>query len=243
MIAAKKMGFCFMGTSRFSTPARLKLPKKEVRLFCPPESGIAKDVINVILDDEYRLTTLKLQLGTIVDIGANIGLFSIWAASNFPTATIHSYEPNEDLWRFTEANLNQVGVQLHREAVGLNNGRASVSHEGESRLGRCELSESGGVVVTAFSEVVARAGGHVDLLKMDCEGAEWEILEDAVSFRQVDNVVMEYHTLSGKHPVEFLVSRFKDLGFAVRHLSPNAGFGIACFVRNRGRVPNQRVIR
>jgi len=234
MVAAKKLGVYFMGTSRFTTPARLKLPQKEVQLFCPSESGIAKDVINVLLDDEYRLRTLKLQPSTIVDIGANIGLFSIWAAANFPAATIHSYEPNADLWSFAEANLNQVGARLYREAVGLNHGRASVSYEGESRLGRCELSESGSVVVTALSEVVARAGGCVDLLKMDCEGAEWNMFEDAASFRQVKNVVMEYHTLAETHSVESLVSRFKDLGFALRHLNPNAGFGIACFFRNRG---------
>jgi len=230
-IAAKKLGFHFSGTSRFVTPTHIKLLRKHLKLSTPPEPGIAKDVINVLLDDEYRISKLKPYPKTVIDIGANVGLFSLWAAAHFPSATIHAYEPNQDLWEYTEANLSQVGARLFREGVGLSAGRGSVNYMDESRLGKCELSEGGGVVVAAFGDVVERIGGRVDLLKMDCEGAEWQMLEDTETFFAVDRVVMEYHELTAKHTLESLIRRFKELGFVANHVAPNRGFGIACFSR------------
>ena len=35
--------------------------------------------------------------------------------------------------------------------------------------------------------------GKIDLLKMDCEGSEWDILENLESLKSVDNITLEYH--------------------------------------------------
>jgi len=230
-LAAKRFGFFFTGISRFSTPSHLKLAGKEIQLFCPPEAGIAKDVVNVLLDDEYRITRLKERPKTVVDIGANIGLFTLWSAANFRGATVHAYEPNSDLWSYTQANLSQVGASLYREGVSNKSGRGSVSYSSESRLGKCEITTAGPVAITAFREVLARMGGGIDLLKLDCEGAEWEILNDANSLSAVRHVVMEYHLVGGEHSVEELVAIFVAQGFSPTYVKPNSGFGIACFSR------------
>jgi len=229
MIKARRLGFFFGGTSRFTTPESINFGRRAITLSSPKEPGIANDIINVILDDEYRVASLPHPPRTIIDIGANIGLFSLWAASNYPDARIHSYEPNERLWLHAQKNLDQVGATLYREGVGFESGFGRMDSAAESRLGKCELAESDGVPIIAFSDALARIGGEVDLLKMDCEGAEWDILQDTASMRSVKRVVMEYHLTATNNSLDTLVQQFGRMGFELLHASPNNGFGIACF--------------
>jgi Methyltransferase FkbM domain len=53
-------------------------------------------------------------------------------------------------------------------------------------------TELGNIAQCAFAEAVTRLG-QVDLLKLDCEGAEWAILSDPAPWRSVRSLVMEYH--------------------------------------------------
>lgn len=49
---------------------------------------------SIFLDDDYFIDRITRPVSTVLDIGANIGFFSIAARKSFPQATIHSYEPN-----------------------------------------------------------------------------------------------------------------------------------------------------
>jgi hypothetical protein len=53
--------------------------------------------------------------------------------------------------------------------------------------------DDGDVPITSIHDVVARLNGGVDLLKVDCEGAEWEILEQLDPLGKVRSLRMEYH--------------------------------------------------
>ena len=61
-------------------------------------------------------------VGTIVDIGANIGAFTLDCAARFPTARIQAYEPNPRAFRMLEANITANDltsrVCVYQEAVG-----------------------------------------------------------------------------------------------------------------------------
>ncbi len=59
-------------------------------------------------------------------------------------------------------------------------------------------------------------GGSVDLLKLDCEGAEWEIFKSAECWKSIRNVRMEYHLFHGE-TVEQVVESLSNLGFRVIH--------------------------
>src|SRR6185295_7058530 len=60
-----------------------------------------------------RLFRLGLSLGTIVDVGANVGQFAVASAKYFPNASIHSYEP-----------VPECFLRLQRAAARLNNLKA-----------------------------------------------------------------------------------------------------------------------
>ncbi len=133
---------------------------------------------------------------TIVDLGANIGLFGAFAAGRWPDARIVAYEPDPgniaahrmtiaanglgDRWRLVAA-----AAGAHRGTARFAAGRASLSHV---------TSDDGGDVITVDVEDVLQAIAGADLLKMDIEGSEWAILADP-RFRASPPrvVVMEYH--------------------------------------------------
>ena len=68
-----------------------------MKLSFPDEVGVVNDFLSIFLDDDYRLDRVKWPVGTVLDIGANLGFFSIAARNAFPEATIHAYEPNHEL--------------------------------------------------------------------------------------------------------------------------------------------------
>ncbi|MDX2256934.1 MAG: FkbM family methyltransferase [Pseudanabaenaceae cyanobacterium bins.39] len=227
-ISAASMGVYFSGTNRFQLPKTFLIKNRQINLNAPEESGLAWDFINVLLDDEYGLRKVTPAPRTVLDIGANIGLFSMWAKRCFPSATIHAYEPNPRITPFTQKNLDQLNITLFKEAIGAENGFASIIDSSESRLGQFTTGASEGINVILLEEAINRIGGSVDLLKLDCEGAEWEIFRNSDSFKKVKSVRMEYHLTGGKTLDD--VKRFiNSIDFTIHHLEENSGFGIVWF--------------
>jgi FkbM family methyltransferase len=151
----------------------------------------------ILIDDCYRLSEIK-RAQKILDIGSNIGLFAIAARRRFPHATIHCYEPNPAVIPYLQSHCNQSACQLFPAAVGLTAGRVSLRAEGEGTLFSTTIADSsGGIPQVSFAEAVANLG-TVDLLKLDCEGAEWEIFEDVQTWKSVHRLAMEYHLWARK---------------------------------------------
>jgi FkbM family methyltransferase len=222
-LIALNMRVFFTGTSRFRLPTTYYLNGKTFYLHAPPEKGLSNDFINLFLDDEYGIKLLEFDPNTIVDIGANIGLFSQLAGSLFPNAKIHSYEPNPKIHSFLKKNLTQVSAILFSEAVGAEAGMGHSKDLGESRLG--VFQKGGDIPMVAFTEVLNRIGGSIDLLKLDCEGGEWDIFENPVPFKNVMTIRMEYHLVDGK-TLEDLKKAADRIEFKIVKLEENSGFGI-----------------
>ena len=70
----------------------------------------------------------------------------------------------------------------------------------------------------------------MDLLKLDCEGAEWDIFRDPKPFANVQSVRMEYHLTEGKTLTD-LRKIVESLGYVIDHLEENTGFGIVWLSR------------
>src|SRR5690348_12078136 len=74
----------------------------------------------ICINDGYHLRYLKKKLGTvnsIVDVGANSGMFTIAARQFFPEAGIHCYEPNPYLAETLSFNAKQLNAVPYMEAV------------------------------------------------------------------------------------------------------------------------------
>jgi FkbM family methyltransferase len=230
-LKAARMGVLWNGTTRFVLPNRFKYNSKSYSIVGPEEKSLAWVFRDVVLDDEYGLSCMRKNPKTVLDIGGNIGLFSIWAGAKFPGAAIHVYEPNQALFEELTANVGQVGATVFAEGVSGQDGYGQFVENGESFVGQCSAAPDGDIRLVSLRSAIERLGGSVDLLKMDCEGAEWEIFEDMESFRTVGMLRMEYHLTRADRPLGWMIDRLESVGLRLLKLELNQGFGVAWFDR------------
>jgi FkbM family methyltransferase len=141
----------------------------------------------------------------IVDLGANIGLFGLWALGRWPSALIHSYEPDPDNLAILDRNVAdaQVGSRwtITRACAAPANGTVQfvAGQQPDSRVVYGAQPASGTSEVPAVDVFPHLQGA--DLLKIDIEGAEWPLLTDP-RFREltVPAVVLEYHPYNCPDP-------------------------------------------
>lgn len=228
-IKAQKFGFFFYGTTHTPFPRQLKLRGVRIPLSSPNDNGYQLDVLNVMLDDEYGIEKIPENITTIVDVGANIGIFSLWAWAHFPNARVHAYEPNPKIIPYAKSNLLHAEVEFFCEGVGSRSYVATLVESKQSRMVQTLASATGNIPITSLATVVERIGGRVDLLKIDCEGAEWDIFLDLESLKRVGRIRMEYH-LVGSRQVKDFEAAVERIQFVCEKIEEQGNHGIAWLV-------------
>lgn len=186
----------------------------------------------VYIDDFYELrkTDPREPTHVIVDIGANIGVFSCFAYLAFPKARIFAYEPNPEAFALLERNVGKCGVVSYEAAVAKEDGVALFDTGSAITLGT--LSESGNCEVRVLSTKHLADGENIDLLKMDCEGGEWEILADRNLLQRTSTIVMEYH-LNAQRSWDQLEGLLHDGGHVIEKVRKTTGpYGFVKSVRS-----------
>ena len=242
-VNALRFGFVFVRVRWFKMPGKVRFAGKQVTLHYPQETGIRNDFFACIVRNDYGLRRGLLEVRTILDIGANVGFFSIAARARYPHAAIHAYEPNPRVLPFLQSNLSDLGVRIYPEAVGAESGLAKILDDSETNQARACVAEAGDIPLTGFGTAIQRMGGSVDLLKLDCEGGEWDLFPLTDAWRQIRNVRMEYHLFRGE-TVSQVEQALQKLGFTVTRLRQQQGFGMiwatAVEAPDEGRVATQR---
>ncbi len=170
-------------------------------------------------DDPYGLVGLPTTLHSVVDIGANIGFFTLLARHRFPAAKIHAYEPNPQMKPMIDRNTGSLGVVLHQEGIGGKAGFADLVTDGNTLTSTTRERDTGSITIVPLSHAVARMGGTIDLLKMDCEGAEWYAFDDVEAWKGIRYLAMEYHLDPRRErTLPNLIAKLHQLGFAIQHL-------------------------
>ena len=223
---ARRFGVPFLRHASFKVPAAVRLEDQFVSISSPNERGAATDFIACFLDDEYGLGRIEAPVRTIADIGANIGFFSMAARAYFPGATIHAYEPNPRVLPYCSTNAAGAQFSVFSEAVGSTAGFVSIEDSGDSNQARTISSVGPGARVpqVSLSRVVERLGGRVDLVKIDCEGAEWELFAGSDAWADIGHLRMEYH-LWGKHTYAEVQQACRRLGFEIHRHRPFGEWG------------------
>jgi len=194
------------------------------------------DIVTVFLIFARRDYGEVTAGATVIDVGANIGVFSLFAASSGAKA-VHAFEPSAAshailLKNIKTNSLRSVIHANHRAVVG--RPRASVKFPRRSNVLNEILPESADaaacdvVPATTLSEITASLDS-IDLLKSDCEGAEYDIFLNTPSadIRRIAEIRMECH----EGPLQELLTRLSESGFEVHRYMAAAAGGYVQFWR------------
>ena len=146
---------------------------------------------------------------TIVDVGANIGCFAVHAAQVCPEARIYCYEPEQSNFDCLKHNIdiNRLAdrVTAFRYAVASHSGPRHLAVTAESLTNSFHShpvdARHETVDCTTLRDIFASQRlDAIDLLKMNCEGTEYEILESCSwdDFKRIANIRLEYHNLGAQ---------------------------------------------
>lgn len=210
----------------------------EVILRKPPVRLAIRGAMDLWAVKETYLDRFYIRYGepvqdgwTVVDIGAGVGDFSILAAYNHPANRVIAYEPFPGSYALLVRNIAQnelSNVVPRQEAVWRQAGEIQLDlSAGEPLQIASNAAGNGGKVTVpsvALADVLTQHKiERIDLLKLDCEGAEYPILTGAPAetLARVERIIMEYHDLDAdqNHLIlgEFLMaSGFRVFRYANR---------------------------
>jgi FkbM family methyltransferase len=176
--------------------------------------GDMQSIREVWIDEVYRLP-FDLQPKLLVDLGANIGLTSLWLARRYGCRTIIAVEPSPENARLARLNLtgNDIAAEVVEAAVGPRDGTAFFAEEQDSNLGH--LAAAGREVqVFSMEAILSRLppGSTVDLVKMDIEGGEGPLMRENLGWLgRVHSIIAELHPTVIDSPA--LIRALESQGF------------------------------
>jgi FkbM family methyltransferase len=138
----------------------------------------------------YRAFSDMLKEGDVVfDIGAHIGTYSLIASSRIgSTGRVYAYEPHAPTRRYLTQHLTWNGaastVTIRAVCCGAQSGKATFYFmpgraEGMNGLVPVDGFETAQVDVTTVDQEVQELGALPSVIKIDVEGAEWDVLKGA----------------------------------------------------------------
>jgi len=132
----------------------------------------------------------------VLDLGANVGLFSLWIAHHAREARVIAFEPHPENFATLQSNTRGYRIETHCAALSATSGLGHVVDGGERSLDHRLVIGDGTVPVLTLDRAVALAeSDRIDLLKVDIEGAEADMLAAASpdTLRRCQRIVLEYH--------------------------------------------------
>jgi FkbM family methyltransferase len=164
----------------------------------------------------------------VLDVGAHIGVFALKISELVhDDCRIYALEPEREnhalLSRNIKLNKKKNIIALNYAVAGSagnrylrissNNPAAHSFYFGSSN----KLSRQIVKTVTLKKIIEDYKLPHIDLLKLDCEGAEYEILLSCspIIMSKIDGIVMEYHRLDENHDYRQLIDYLKKNGFKI----------------------------
>ena len=221
--------------------------RQRVVLHAPNKALGRTPLIEVLVGDVYRLRGRTFEdpgsVRLVLDVGAHVGSFTCALASRLPDARFVCVEPSPVAAAWPRANLLRNGLEARASVI-----EAAVAEtEGDAVLvggdeASCEAttlpgSEGPGprVRTTTLDALVAAIGAVPDIVRLDCEGAEYAaVLTSAPDlWCHVDEVLLEYHPVAD-HDFTELRARLEAVGLALAWHVPDAsapGVGMASFRR------------
>ena len=183
----------------------------------------AVDVVSLIFQfkeifvDQLYLFKANRKKPIIYDCGSNIGLSILFFKSIYKNAKIIAFEADENIAQICKSNIvrnNIDDVQILNKAVWIDNEDISFSIHGADG-GSIQGSINTTKVKAIRLKELLESEKYIDLLKIDIEGAEYEVILDCKnSLNNVENIFIEYHSWKNdSQKLSVILNTLENSGF------------------------------
>lgn len=182
-----------------------------------------------------RLSKHGMSPELIIDAGANIGQFSLYASLFFPQAQIHSFEPIESVYRILSRNIHtNPNITAHNLALGESESKISFNLNSDSQASSSLAQSEHRSLIFPEKQVVdiievqqTTLSSFLKcfslpkeiLLKIDVQGAEHLVLQGASSvLSQIDYILLEASVVplyKGEMSLNEIITYTESLGYSL----------------------------
>jgi FkbM family methyltransferase len=174
--------------------------------------GHYKDFDYIVNRDIYKVRDRQPgAFDYVFDIGANIGIFSIYMRMLQPKARIIAIEPSNEAYPYLYLNTRLFGIETEQKALG--DGNPLYFRKRNSMINPAFVEDEGEDSYRVESATLSNLFAGYDInydknymIKLDCEGGEKYLFDDEFSeniLRAAEQVSMEVHFQSKNTPYDF----------------------------------------
>lgn len=200
----------------------------------PKRNKIVGDIdilIEILIENQYKLGKLIKPNYTVIDIGGQAGFFSTMASKIVGNnGKVYVFEPSKSNFNELIKNVklnNLKNIVAHNLAVSKSEGKLKFFISEENVGAHSLLNDANKrfteVKSTSLKKIFCENNlKKVNFLKMDCEGSEYEILlESPIStLKKIDTIILEQHIThyTKKYDKDSIICRLKSAGFHIQIL-------------------------
>ena len=163
----------------------------------------------------------------VIDIGSHIGYFTIYAAKNAPEGIVYSIEPHKESFEILKKNLklnDLSNVKPFHAAITKITNTITLYIDKKNKIGNSifktnETTESEEIDSFSLKDfVINNKIKKIDFLKIDCEGAEFEILLnlDKELLDDIHKISVEVHENGNSKSIDELIDLMEKNDFQVK---------------------------
>lgn len=135
----------------------------------------------IFFDEVYNFFPDQFEAKTIIDAGANVGYSSIWFKQMFSKSRILAIEPEEENSKILSENISGIpGITALENALWFEQTSLKISNPASDswgfRLNTADSSSGNRIETVTIPDLISKYSiEQIDLLKIDIEGAEYEL--------------------------------------------------------------------
>ncbi|NSW45960.1 MAG: FkbM family methyltransferase [Bacteroidales bacterium] len=220
-----------------SRKKEIKFKHKEYKypLYLRAESSDIQTFYQVLFNQEYNIK-LEFKPNVIIDLGANIGLSSVFFANKFPESKIIALEPEKNNYDMLLKNTkNYQNIVIYHNAIWHKHADLSIKDNnlgewGYSVMESTHENQDNVKTLTMIDLINIHQITQIDILKIDIEGSEIELFQS--NFEQwlpiTKVIIIELHDWLRKGCSKQFFSTLVNYDFVLSHKGEN----IICYLNS-----------